>query len=288
MTHMLFVLAAAVAAATAPTPAEILEQSPADAWRDVAPGDLLLMDVGDRHRVAIELAPRFAPAHVGNIRALAGAGWFDRTAIVRVQENYVAQWGDASGAVAFPLGFERSVKVDYSLGGLPPAFDALPFADSYAPATGYSGGWPVATDGRAHWPVHCHSMVGAGRENPPDVGNGAELYAVIGHAPRHLDRNIALVGRVIDGMQHLSALPRGTGDLGFYKTRAERARIGGSRLASDLPPAERPRYQVLRTDSPTFDAWVQARANRRDRFFVQPAGGIDICNAMPPIRRIAD
>ncbi len=39
---------------------------------------------------------------------------------------------------------------------------------------------------------------------------------MIGQAPRHLDRNIALVGRVIEGMPVLAALRRGTGSLGFY------------------------------------------------------------------------
>ena len=68
-------------------------------------------------------------------------------------------------------------------------------------------------------------MVGVGRNYSPDTGSGAELYTVIGHAPRHLDRNIALVGRVIEGMEHLSTLPRGTGDLGFYKTAPERTPI---------------------------------------------------------------
>ena len=51
----------------------------------------------------------------------------------------------------------------------------------------------------------------------PQTGSGSELYAIIGHAPRHLDRNIAIVGRVIDGIEHLSSLPRGSGTLGFYE-----------------------------------------------------------------------
>ncbi len=59
-------------------------------------------------------------------------------------------------------------------------------------------------------------MVGVGRNVSPDTGTGAELYTVIGHAPRQLDRNIALVGRIIEGMENLSSLPRGKGELGFY------------------------------------------------------------------------
>jgi peptidylprolyl isomerase len=127
-------------------------------------------------------------------------------------------------------------------------------------------------------------MVGVGRDMPPDTGTGAELYAVIGHGPRHLDRNIALVGRVVSGMEHLSSLRRGTGDLGFYETPAERTAILSVRFASELPEATRPRFEAMKTDRPEFAAWADARANRRDAFFLRPAGSADICNLMPPVR----
>ncbi|MFO1425947.1 MAG: hypothetical protein U1F11_03040 [Steroidobacteraceae bacterium] len=42
---------------------------------------------------------------------------------------------------------------------------------------------------------------------------------------------------------------------------------------------------MLRTDSATFARWVEARRNRRDAWYVQPAGHVDICNALPPVRR---
>jgi peptidylprolyl isomerase len=127
-------------------------------------------------------------------------------------------------------------------------------------------------------------MIGVGRGLSPDTGSGAELYSVIGHAPRHLDRNIALVGRVIDGMAQLSSLPRGTGELGFYETPRERVVIRSIRLASELPAAQRPRFQYLSTDSQSFARYAQARANRQDAFFIAPAGGADICNIPVPIR----
>src|SRR3546814_13633988 len=80
-------------------------------------------------------------------------------------------------------------------------------------------------------------MVGVARDLSPNTGSGAELYTVIGHAPRHLDRNIALVGRVIAGMEHLSSLPRGPAPLGVYEDPAQRVPILAVRLASDLPEA---------------------------------------------------
>ena len=127
-------------------------------------------------------------------------------------------------------------------------------------------------------------MVGAGRDNDVDSGGGTELYAVIGQAPRHLDRNVTLVGRVVSGMQQLSVLPRGTGALGFYEEANQRVPIKSVTVAADLPPAERTELEVLRTDTPTFQAYVEARRNRREEWFKVPAGRVDVCNLPIPVR----
>lgn len=163
-------------------------------------------------------------------------------------------------------------------------------ADPYSDANQFSAGWPLALnyqDGEA-WPVHCYGMVGVGRGMSPDTGSGAELYTVIGHAPRHLDRNIALVGRIVEGMEHLSSLPRGSGALGFYTTEEsdKRTPILSVRVASDLPESPQPEFEYLSTDSETFARYAEARANRRDPFFIVPAGGADICNIPVPVRRV--
>ncbi|QJB69607.1 peptidylprolyl isomerase [Parasphingorhabdus halotolerans] len=167
-------------------------------------------------------------------------------------------------------------------------------------AVGFIGSMPIAMTysrqveyrvGRVNkpnqiWPVHCYGMVGVGRNLSPDTGSGAELYTVIGHAPRHLDRNIAVVGRIIEGIEHLSSLPRGTGPLGFYETADERVPIQSIRLVSDLPTADQPRFEYLSTEGETFAQYADARANRRDPFFIMPAGGADICNIPVPVRRV--
>ena len=128
------------------------------------------------------------------------------------------------------------------------------------------------------------ATVGVARDLAPDTGTGAELYTVIGHAPRHLDRNIALVGRVIEGIEHLSSLPRGTGGLGFYETPEERTGIAAIRLGPEV--AGLPAYEYLSTESQSFARYADARANRRDPFFIVPAGGADICNIPVPVRRV--
>jgi peptidylprolyl isomerase len=121
-------------------------------------------------------------------------------------------------------------------------------------------------------------MVGAGRGNEPESGNGSELYVIIGHAPHQLDRNIALVGRVVLGMELLSTLPRGSGPLGFYEQTGQHVPIASVRLAADVPAAGRERIEVMRTDTASFRALVEARRNRRDDWYRVPAGYIDICN----------
>jgi peptidylprolyl isomerase len=131
-------------------------------------------------------------------------------------------------------------------------------------------------------------MVGVGRDLSPNTGNGSELYTVIGHAPRHLDRNIALVGRIVEGMEHLSSLPRGHGALGFYdEDEAEkRVPILSVRLGNELTEDPAPGFEYLSTGSESFARYAEARANRRDPFFIVPAGGADICNIPVPVRRV--
>ena len=270
-------------------PVEVVARSTAADWRAVEPDNLLLLELADGNRVAIELAPDFAPVHVANVRAFARAGWWNAATVYRVQYNYVAQWGNGDAEAALPAGVVRTPPAEYErdLAGLP--LRPLGFPDSYAPMVGHSGGWPIAWDperGEA-WLTHCYGSVGVGRNLAPDTGTGGELYAVIGHSPRHLDRNIATIGRVIEGIQFLSARPRGSGDLGFYDAaRGETpVAIRSARLASDLPEADRPRFEVMRTDGEAFSTYVTGRANRGGSFFNRPAGGVDLCNVNVPVRR---
>lgn len=269
----------------APSLAEIVAAAPRSEWRDVDPANTLYLDL-KAGRVIIELAPRFAPNHVENIRRLAGAKFFDGLSIVRSQDNYVVQWGDADAQR--PLGgAKRALKAEFSHHAAhDEPITRLPDPDTYAPVVGFTDGFPAARDsptGEA-WLTHCYGMVGAGRDNDADTGSGAELYAVIGQAPRQLDRNVTLVGRVLRGIELLSVAPRGTEALGFYKTTAEHIPIKRMFIAADLPPAERIPLQALRTDSATFAAVIHSRRFRQDDFYKRPAGAIDVCNVPLPVR----
>jgi peptidylprolyl isomerase len=268
------------------TMAEVLAGSKASDWRPLDPEQTLYLEL-PTGRVVIELAPVFAPNHVANVKALAREAYFDGLAILRSQDNYVVQWGDPDGddpakrrpgARTLPAEFDRSME------GVP--FTPLPDGDVYAPEVGYAAGFPAARDpetGRA-WLAHCYGMLGAGRGMESDSGGGAELYVVIGHSPRHLDRNVTLLGRVVQGMERLSTLPRGTGPLGFYETPEERIPVRSVRVAADVPEAERTNLEILRTDTPTFRALVEARRSRREEWFLDPVGRIELCNVPVVVR----
>lgn len=272
--------------------AEILEAStPAD-WRPLDPENTLYLELPSG-RVVIELAPAFSPEHALNIRTLVREKYFDGLHIIRAQDNYVVQWGDAEedDAKAKSIGSAKKELPPEFTVTLPKGtpFTVLPDKDGYAPEVGFSNGFPAARDpktGQA-WLTHCYGAVGVGRGNPPTSGNGSSLYAIISHAPRHLDRNIAVVGRVVSGIDKLSVMPRGTGPLGFYEKAEQRTPITSVRLAADVPEAERSALEVMRTDSASFAAVAEARRNRHDDWYVAPAGYIELCNVPIPVRPVA-
>ena len=278
-------LSAAAPAAKRASMAEVLAaSSPAD-WRPLDLDNTLYVEV-PAGRVIIEMTPRFAPLHVANIKTLARAGYFDALSIIRVQDNYVVQWGDPENRHPLPAG----------IGKVEPEFDApipaqmpftrLPDGDVYAPEVGFSDGFPAARSATLHrtWLTHCYGMVGVGRDLDVRSGSGAELYVVIGHAPRHLDRNVALVGRVVKGMELLSGLPRGGAEMGFYTKTEAPLPIKSIRIAADLPAAERSNLEVIRTDSAAFAALIESRRNRPEDFFQVAAGHIDLCNVPIAVR----
>jgi peptidylprolyl isomerase len=292
MRSLLLVTAAALLIGAAPetklsTPNDVIAGAPASAWKTIPADDLMVIDLANGGRVVVQLAPAFAPVHVGNIKALARGGYWNGATVYRVQDDYVAQWGLNDSDKPWPSGVNPKPPAEYTrpLKGL--TVKPLGSSDAYAPAAGFVDGWPVGYSPKAGWATlaHCYGSVGVGRDLAPDTGTGGELYAVIGHGPRQLDRNIALVGRVVDGIDRFSTLPRGTAALGFYKDKSQYVPIASIRLASDMPVTGRPAYQVMDTDSPSFAQYLKLRANRHDSFYQQPAGGVDLCNVQVPVRK---
>jgi len=270
------------------TMADIIAASKPTDWRRLDPENTLYVELPSG-RVVIDLAPAFAPHHVANVKALARGHYYDGLWIVRSQDNYVVQWGDPDGKRDVGKA-ERMLKAEFTrpLGADLP-FTLLPDRDGYAPEVGFSNGFPAARNPKSKqaWLAHCYGMVGAGRDEDADSGSGTEIYVVNGQAPRHLDRNVTLFGRVVSGIERLVTLPRGTEAMGYYKTPEERTEIRSIRVAADVPEAERTPLEVMRTDTRTFTELVESRRNRSESWFKVPAGYINLCNVPLVVRPVA-
>jgi peptidylprolyl isomerase len=291
MISLLALLAAAQAApATSPAPPLPSDPIPGD-WRPIPDDELLVMTLAGKRTVVIRLAPGTAPEHVANVRRLARAKWWDGESVYRVQEGWVAQWGDPnddepgkpSKRKPLPADVVKVPAAEYDIATFAPA-QRLTRADAYSTASGITAdGWPVATDGTASWVTHCYGTVGVARDNSPDTGSGSELFTPIGQAARRLDRNYTIVGRVIEGMKYLSALRRSDAPLGVYAKAAERTPIVSARLASDIPAAQRPHFEYRAADNPRFAAMIDMRLHPKG---LVALGGIDVCDVPLAARRV--
>jgi peptidylprolyl isomerase len=274
----------------APTVASVLAAATASDWRPLDPENTMYLELATG-RVVMELAPAFAPNHVANVKALVREGYFDGLTINRVQDNYVVQWGDANAdnpttrrqvktaKDTLPGEFDRAMSPEVP-------FTPAPDGDVYAAEAGWSNGFPAARDPKAGrtWIPYCYGVLGTARGGATDSGGGKQLFVIIGHSPRHLDRNYTAFGRVVKGIELLSTLPRGSRGLSFYEKPEQRVPIQRVRVAADVPEGERTALQILRTDTPTFRSLVGARRTRTEPGFAFPVGRIEVCNVPIPTK----
>lgn len=256
-------------------------------WRDVDPENLVIMDV-PYGRIAFELTPEFAPVHVERFKALVRGGFYEGEKFYRVIDNFVAQGGIGEGEdkkldqwPALKREFERPIARGST-------FFSLKSKDIYGVDTGFIDGHPAGRDAREgkEWLIHCYGALAMARDDNPDTG-ATEFYVVIGQAPRRLDRNLTVFGKVLEGMEFLQKLNRGDPEVesGVIQDPAKRDPILRTQIAADMPNGERPRYQVMRTDSPAFSKRVEERRHPESPFFFRkPPPVLDVCNVSVPVR----
>lgn len=247
-------------------------------WRPVDPENLVLMELQEG-QVLIELNPSFAPQTVRQFRRLVRARFYDGLGFYRVIDGFVAQGGDGSdlGELSdVPLigaEFEREwpAEAPFILAQRP---------DLFAPETGFIDGFAAGRDPRREraWLLHCPGVVAMARNEDPDSSR-TDFYIVIGQAPRYLDRNMNVFGRVIHGMEAVQRIRRGpANDNGIIRDDAEASRIRRLQLAADLPEDGRPTAYVMDSASPGFSDLLTERRERQQRFFHhRPPEVLDAC-----------
>ena len=165
-------LAAAAPPARLPTPSDIVASAPASAWKTIPADDLLVIDLAKGGRIVIQLAPQFAPVHVANIRALARGRYWDGAKVYRVQDNYVAQWGQNESDKPWPAGVTAKPPPEYTRAIKGLSIKPLGSPDAYAPAAGFADGWPVSYSPKAGWANLAHCYGERGRRPRSLAGHG--------------------------------------------------------------------------------------------------------------------
>ena len=120
--------------------------------------------------VVIKLRPDLAPGHVERITELAKEGFYDGVVFHRVIPGFMAQGGDPTGT-----GMGGSDKPD-----LKAEFNSEP---------------------------HVRGICSMARSSNPNSGN-SQFFIVFDDAT-FLDRQYTVWGEVIEGMEHVDALPKG-------------------------------------------------------------------------------
>lgn len=254
-------------------------------WRTPPAENLVYIDTPDG-RVVVELNPTFAPKTVAQFKRLVREKFYDGLRFYRVINGFVAQGGDGSDVdgelthPALPAEFER------------PYSDELDFVpaqkdDLFAAETGFIDGFAAArdADSKKTWLTHCPGVIAMARGNEPDTGS-TDFYIVIGQAPRYLDRNLTIFGRVLKGMDVVQQIKRGPSDAnGMIDEANDQTQITAAVVAADLPESERVPVQVMHSTHPAFAELLNNRRHRTHEFFHHtPAAVLDACQVPVPVR----
>ena len=261
--------------------------APANAWRDVDPENLILIDTA-YGVIGVELYPEIAPNHTDRIKALTRSKFYDNVPFHRVIDGFMNQTGDGSngdgtGDSNLPdlnaeFTFRRSSDMAVTLiGARQNGQDAID--------VGYYKAMPIASqpiaqasatsDGNVGaFGLHCKGVTSMARTNDPNSAN-SQFFLMRAKA-QHLDAQYTIWGNTVIGFEHLEKPVVGAVGQGLDFVPDQMNTV---RVAADLPETDRPKVQVLKTSSPAFSNYLKTKKN---------ADGIypDICDIAVPTRTL--
>jgi peptidylprolyl isomerase len=247
-------------------------------WRELNPENTVFVEM-PAGLVIIELSPVFAPETVKQFKQLAGDRFYDGLSYYRVIDGFVAQGGDGSDLVELsnvPL-IDAEFEIDWNEEF---SYMQVQSPDMFAPETGFIDGFAVARDPPKNkvWLTHCPGIVAMARNDDPDSSR-TDFYIVIGQAPRYLDRNMNIFGRVVYGMDVVQQIKRGpAADNGIIQDETKSSRISKLQLLSEIPEEDRLKVYVMDTSNRGFKKLLKDRLNRKQKFFHnKPPRVLDVC-----------
>jgi len=267
-------------------------------WNALEPENTVYLEIQEG-TVVIQLNPAFAPETVKHFKKLIEDQFYRGTSFYRVIDGFVAQAGDESDIDSRQAAqtLKAEFEIDWPIepadkeeaeNWTPMSWTPVQKDDMFAAFTGFIDGFPAARDddkGGKAWLTHCPGTVAMARNDDPDSGS-TDFYIVIGQAPRYLDRNLTVFGRVVWGMDVAQRIKRGpTLENGIIEADLERTWISHVRLASSLEPDQRADIYVADTNSDGFRKMLGERRNRTQKFFHhKPPKVLDVCQVPIPAR----
>ena len=241
--------------------------APDTAWRDVDPENLILIDTA-YGVIGVELYPELAPNHTARVKTLTRNGFYDNVPFHRVIDGFMNQTGDGTngdgtGDSDLPdleqeFLFRRSPEMAVTLTGTRGNGDR-------AIEVGFFKAMPIATqpisqafltkDGKVGaFGLHCKGVTSMARTNDPNSANSQ--FFLMRDIAEHLDAQYTIWGNTVLGYEHLERPKVGAvgQDQGFVPDQMNTVRV-----AADLPETERPKVQVMKTDSPAFQIYLKTK-----------------------------
>ncbi len=247
-------------------------------WRELSPENTVFMEMSEG-LVVIELNPVFAPETVKQFKQLAQDHFYDGLGFYRVIDGFVAQGGDGSdlGKLSNVPLIDAEFEIDWNEEF---SYTTVQSPDMFAPETGIIDGFAVARDPSRDkvWLAHCPGIVAMARNDDPDSSR-TDFYIVIGQAPRYLDRNMNIFGRIVYGMDVVQQIKRGPAlGNGIIQDETASSRISQMRLLSEIPEEDRLQVFVMDTSDKGFKKLLKGRLDRKQKFFHnQPPKVLDVC-----------
>ncbi|WP_348734500.1 peptidylprolyl isomerase [Rheinheimera texasensis] len=285
-------LAALMLLALLPEWALAASAEPQQSWLDIPQQQLVYLQLSDGDKtvgqVVLQLADPFTPKTSARFRQLVQDRFYDGLGFYRVIDQFVLQAG-------LPEDETHPAKLTKSYPPLPAEFSwpirgkdfytPVQSGDMLAEETGFNQGFAVGRAKGREWLIHCPNLVNMARDANP--ASATTDFAIMqGQAPRHLDQNMNVFGRVIWGTEVLNLVPRGDKAAGgILGVKARRGMIVSARLGSELPKAAQLPLQQQLTNSDDFQQMLKRRRARSDEFYQDKGNGkLDICYLGAPVR----
>jgi len=246
-------------------------------WRTPKDKELVYLQL-ETGWVVFELAPFMAAKHSQRFKDLIQEGFYQGLDFYRVIDGFVAQAGDESGDkishfktnLAAELSRPRTATSDFFM-VQKPAF--------LAEETGFIQGFPAGRNSKREWLLHCPGTLAMARDTTLNSAT-TEFYVTLGQAPRHLDLNMSVFGRVLWGMQHLQTLNRAdtSQTSGVIQDPNKRSKILALYTGDQVPKKFKLPLQVQLSNSAGFkQRLLNARRLSNDFYHYKGTGKLDVC-----------